>query len=113
MTAASDDYAAIEYAAIEALGTRTRKLPLNPLHRIRRPGPGGPSVLADHEDGRYIAATAEGGNMKLKMFAALAAAAMMSLPGMAHAMDCCKDGKCACCAQKDEAPPAPQGAHQH
>jgi hypothetical protein len=51
--------------------------------------------------------------MKLKMFAALAAAAMMSLPGMAHAMDCCKDGKCACCAQKDEAPPAPQGAHQH
>lgn len=54
------------------------------------------------------------GIMKLKMLAALAAATMMSLPGMAHAMDCCKDGKCACCAPKDDATrPAPQGGHQH
>lgn len=51
--------------------------------------------------------------MKLKMFAAFAAATMMSLPGMAHAMDCCKDGKCTCCAPKDETKPAPQGDHQH
>lgn len=53
--------------------------------------------------------------MKLKMFAALAAVTMMSLPGLAHAMDCCKDGKCACCAPKNEtpAPTTPHGDHQH
>lgn len=52
--------------------------------------------------------------MKLKMLAALAAATMMSLPGVAHAMDCCKDGKCACCKKDDAAPPAsPQSGHQH
>ena len=60
------------------------------------------------------AAYAMEGFMKLRMCAALAAAAMMSLPGMAHAMDCCKDGKCACCKHDEQSPrPAPEGDHQH
>ncbi len=44
--------------------------------------------------------------MKLRLFAAIAAA--MLIPGTAQAMDCCKDGKCACCAPKDEGKEAPQ-----
>lgn len=37
--------------------------------------------------------------MKLRLFALIAAT--MLIPGTAHAMDCCKDGKCACCAPKE------------
>lgn len=49
--------------------------------------------------------------MKLRLLAAIAAA--MLIPGTAHAMDCCKDGKCACCKDKDAPKPAPEGDHQH
>ena len=37
-------------------------------------------------------------------FTALFAAATLALTGVAPAadMDCCKDGKCACCQKKDE-----------
>lgn len=49
--------------------------------------------------------------MKLRLFAAIAAA--MLIPGTAYAMDCCKEGKCACCKENDAPTPAPQGDHQH
>jgi hypothetical protein len=49
--------------------------------------------------------------MMPRLFAAIAAAMLM--PGTAHAMDCCKDGKCACCAPNDETKPTTQGDHQH
>jgi hypothetical protein len=33
---------------------------------------------------------------------------------MAHAMDCCKDGQCACCRKDEATPPAtPDGGHPH
>jgi hypothetical protein len=48
----------------------------------------------------------------LTMVAAFGMAA--GLPHVAHAMECCKDGKCECC-KKDEAsaPTPPKGDHQH
>lgn len=49
--------------------------------------------------------------MKLGLFAAIAAA--MLVPATAHAMDCCKDGKCACCVPKDAEEPAPQDSPHH
>jgi hypothetical protein len=51
--------------------------------------------------------------MKLRLFTALAAA-MIMIPGVAHAMDCCKDGKCECCKKDEAAPPTtPQDDHKH
>lgn len=51
--------------------------------------------------------------MKMKLFAGFVAA-MMLVPSAAHAMDCCKDGKCACCSKDKEAPkPVPESDHKH
>ena len=37
-----------------------------------------------------------------KLFALIGAFGLAAgLPQAAHAMDCCKDGKCACCAPKE------------
>ena len=48
--------------------------------------------------------------MKMKLLAAVAALSFATSP--AWAMDCCKDGKCSCCAnmgdKKDGEKPAPK-----
>ena len=40
--------------------------------------------------------------------------ATAGLPHAAHAMECCKDGKCACCEKKEgEKPMVAPGGQQH
>ena len=39
-----------------------------------------------------------------KLFVMIAGMGLsIALPQAAHAMDCCKDGKCACCTKDDDA----------
>jgi len=49
--------------------------------------------------------------MKLRLLAAIAATLLMT--SGAHAMDCCKDGKCPCCAPKEGGAPATPGPTPH
>jgi hypothetical protein len=52
-----------------------------------------------------------------KLFATFAAVGLAAgLPHAAHAMECCKEGKCECCKKEDgegTAEPAPEGHQQH
>ncbi len=50
-----------------------------------------------------------------KLFAAFAAAGLAAaFPHAAHAMECCKDGKCECCKKEEgTTEPAPEGHQQH
>lgn len=50
-----------------------------------------------------------------KLFATVAMFGLAAgIPHAAHAMECCKDGKCECCKKEEgTAEPAPEGAHQH
>jgi len=88
-----------------------------PIRSLRMTMAGGKRPFTDIQlgldaSGCYRRPCSTGGfKMKLQLFATLAAALLV--PTTAHAMDCCKDDKCACCAKKHDEKQPSKDEHQH